>query len=189
MFSSTRSAFITIFLLLLSLSSIASPNETIELVVLRSKHTLIVKKGDIVLRSFKVAFGSGGRKAKLREGDHTTPKGIYVIKKKLDSERFHLFLQLNYPNVDDAKRAFKNHIITQKEYRAIILAQSEGRMPPQNTALGGTIGIHGIGDETKEKLEIHQFIDWTKGCIAMRNDEVDVLSQFIEGDTKVTITD
>ncbi|HHA18238.1 MAG TPA: L,D-transpeptidase, partial [Methylophaga sp.] len=95
-------------------------DENIELVISRSKHQLAVKKDGVNLRTFKVAFGSGGRKAKLREGDHTTPKGDYQISKVRDSDRFYIFIQLNYPNVDDAKRAFKNHTISQKQYQAII---------------------------------------------------------------------
>jgi lipoprotein-anchoring transpeptidase ErfK/SrfK len=100
-----------------------------------------------------------------------------------------LFMQLNYPNIADAKRALKHELINRKQYRAILLAQIEGRMPPQNTPLGGAIGIHGIGVETKYKIEIHQFVDWTKGCIAMRNNEVDTLRRYITQGTKVVITD
>ena len=184
--------FLTITLLVLVISSFslsANPIDNIELVVSRSAHPLSVKQGDVTLNTFKVAFGSGGKKGKLKEGDHTTPKGTYLINKIRDSENFHLFMLLNYPNMDDAKRALKNHLISRKQYRAIFLAQIEGRLPPQNTALGGSIGIHGIGIETKDKLEIHRYADWTKGCIAMRNDEVEALRRYISQGTKVTIAD
>lgn len=164
-------------------------SENIELVILRSTHTLIVKQGDVTLRTFKVAFGSGGKKAKLREGDHTTPKGTYSIKSVRNSDRFHLFMHLNYPNMNDAKRALKSNLISRKQYQTIVQALLEDRMPPQNTGLGGAIGIHGIGVETKDKIEIHQLADWTQGCIAMRNDEVEVLSRYISSGTRVTITD
>lgn len=182
-------SLVMISLLMSVFSFSAKASDNIELLVLRSSHTLIVKQGDVTLRTFKVAFGSGGKKAKQREGDHTTPKGTYAINKIRDSERFHLFMQLNYPNMDDAKRALKNKLITRKQYQDIFEAQLEGRMPPQNTGLGGAIGIHGIGVETKDKLEIHQVADWTKGCIAMRNEEVEVLSRYITNGTRVTITD
>lgn len=182
--------YISITLLVLSsLSLSVKASENIELLISRSKHTLSVKQGDDTLSTFKVAFGSGGKKAKLKEGDHTTPKGAYLINRISDSENFHLFMLLNYPNMTDAKRALKDNLISRTQYRAILLAHLEGRLPPQNTALGGAIGIHGIGVETKEKLEIHQFADWTKGCIAMRNDEVEVLRRYISPGTKVIITD
>jgi len=182
--------FITVFLLLMSsLSLSAKVSDNIELVISRSAHTLSVRQGDVTLNTFKVAFGSGGKKAKLKEGDHTTPKGTYLINKIRDSENFHLFMLLNYPNMNDAKRALKANLISRTQYRAILLAQLEGRLPPQNTALGGSIGIHGIGVETKDKLEIHRLADWTKGCIAMRNDEVEALRRYISQGTKVIITD
>lgn len=180
---------ISTLLVISSLSLSVNASESIEIVVSRSAHTLSVKQGDVTLNTFKVAFGSGGKKAKLKEGDHTTPKGAYLINRISDSENFHMFMLLNYPNMADAKRALKGNLINRTQYRAILLAQIEGRMPPQNTALGGAIGIHGIGDETKDKIEIHQFVDWTKGCIAMRNDEVDTLRRYITPGTKVIITD
>ncbi|PCH63577.1 MAG: L,D-transpeptidase [Gammaproteobacteria bacterium] len=164
-------------------------SENIELVIDRSEHKLIVKKNGSTLRTFKVALGSGGRKAKLQQGDHKTPKGNYQITKIRDSSRFHMFLQINYPNMNDAGRALKNHVITRKQYQDILDAHSYGRLPPQNTALGGSIGIHGIGHETKDKIEIHQIADWTQGCIALRNDEVEELSRFIHVGTTVSIID
>ncbi len=184
-----RNIVMMMSLLTILFSQVIKASENIELLIVRSTHTLIVKQGDVILRTFKVAFGSGGKKAKLREGDHTTPKGTYSINEVRDSERFHLFIHLNYPNMNDAKRALKSKVITRKQYRAILLAQLEGRMPPQYTGLGGVIGIHGIGVETKDKIEIHQLADWTKGCIAMRNNEVEALNRYVSAGTKVTITD
>lgn len=173
----------------LTLSTNVYASDDIELVVVRSKHELVVKQNGNTLRTFKVAFGSGGRKAKQQVGDHTTPKGQYYISRMRDSDRFHLFFQLNYPNLDDAKRGLKNHLISRAEYKAILNAHIAGRLPPQNTKLGGAIGIHGIGVETKDKLDIHQVADWTQGCIAMRNDEVEELSRYIDVGTPINIVD
>ena len=53
--------------------------------------------------------------------------------------------------------------------------------------LAGAIGIHGIGTETKEKINIHQNIDWTEGCIALRNDEVEELSRYVSVGTAINI--
>ena len=182
---------LTILALLAALFSFTPvlASEKIELIIDRSEHKLIVKKEGVTLRTFKVALGSGGRKAKAHEGDHKTPKGTYRISKIRDSKRFHMFLQLNYPNMKDAGRALKNHLISRKQYQDILDAHNYGKLPPQNTALGGQIGIHGIGFETKDKLEIHQIADWTKGCIALRNDEVEELSRFIHVGTTVSIID
>lgn len=177
-------------LLIISLfSNFTLASDAIELVVVRSEHQLIVMKKGVTLRTFKVAFGSGGKKAKLRSGDHTTPKGRYKISKVRDSSRFHMFMQLNYPNMNDAKRALKNHTITRTQYRDILDAHYSGRLPPQNTALGGAIGLHGIGVETKDKIEIHQIADWTQGCIAMRNHEIEELNRYIDVGTTISIID
>jgi murein L,D-transpeptidase YafK len=180
----------TILVIVLFISSVFAPvyaNKDIEIVIVRSAHELQVKLAGSTLRTFKVAFGSGGRKAKLFEGDHKTPLGTYYIKRVRSSDRFHLFLQINYPNINDAERALQSHIISKKEYQAILIAHVKGQLPPQNTALGGSIGFHGIGTETKDKIEIHEFVDWTKGCIAMRNHEIDELNRYIHIGTKVSI--
>lgn len=180
--------FKIVFLLLL-ISGNTWAIDNVELVVVRSEHHLLIVKNGITLRTFKVAFGSGGKKAKLRSGDHTTPKGSYQISRVRSSGRFHMFMQLNYPNMADAIRGLEDHTITRTQYRKILDAHSKGKLPPQNTKLGGSIGLHGIGRETKDKIEIHQIADWTQGCIAMRNHEIDELKRYIQVGTQVSIID
>lgn len=159
-----------------------------EIVILRDQQKLLVKKNDEVIRSFHVALGSGVGEHKLMEGDRRTPSGHYRIVEARDSDQFHRFLQLNYPSVDDAKRALKEHRISRYDYRRILEAHIYNRTPPQDTALGGAIGIHGIGVETDEKIEIHGLANWTKGCIAMRNHEIDELMAYVSDKTPVVIT-
>ncbi|MDT8371546.1 MAG: L,D-transpeptidase [Gammaproteobacteria bacterium] len=178
---------ITLTISLLAYISTSYASDNIELVVLRSEHKLLVQQDGIILRSFKVALGSAGKKSKLQAGDRATPLGEYRISMMRDSDRFHQFLQIDYPNVNDALRALKNNLISREEYNAILDAHIYGKIPPQHTALGGSIGIHGIGVETKDKLEIHQISDWTQGCIAMRNDEIEQLKRYISVGTKIKI--
>ncbi|MFW5427175.1 MAG: L,D-transpeptidase family protein [Methylophagaceae bacterium] len=178
-----------VFIIICMLCTSASASEEVELIVIRSEHKLLIVKNDVVLNSFRVALGSGGRKAKLQRGDHTTPKGSYSIKRMRDSERFYSFLQLDYPSVNDAIIALKSKLITKADYNAILDAHIAGKIPPQDTPLGGSIGIHGIGVETQDRIEIHQIADWTQGCIALRNGEVDVLKRYIKIGTEVTIID
>ena len=160
-----------------------------ELVIKRSEKRLIIQKDGVTLRSFHVALGSGGRKAKLEAGDRRTPLGKYHIVKVRDSDRFHLFMQLDYPSVRDAMNGLKAERISKNQYRQILDAHIYGKVPPQNTPLGGAIGIHGIGIETEDKLEIHQIADWTQGCIALRNQEIDQLTQYVQVGTPVIITE
>lgn len=163
--------------------------EDYEILIKRSEKRLIIQKDGEVLRSFHVALGSGGSKPKLKSGDRLTPLGKYHIVQVRDSDRFHLFIQLDYPSVRDAINALKEERISKAQYRKILDAHIFGNLPPQNTPLGGAIGIHGIGVETKDKLEIHEIADWTQGCIALRNNEVEQLTQYISKGTQVTIID
>lgn len=179
----------TVFIILCLLCTTASASEDIELIVIRSEHKLLVMKNDIVMNSFRVAFGSGGRKAKLQRGDRTTPKGTYRIKKIRSSDRFHLFLQLNYPSVNDAITALASKLISKAQYNAILDAHIADKIPPQDTPLGGSIGFHGIGDETQDRIEIHQIADWTQGCIALRNHEIEILKRYVKNGTQVSIID
>lgn len=159
-----------------------------EIVILRDQQKLLVKKNNQVIRSYHVALGSGVGEDKLMEGDRRTPSGHYRIIEARDSDHFHRFIQLDYPSVDDAKRALKAGRISRLEYREILEAHIYNRQPPQDTALGGAIGIHGIGVETDEKIRIHGLANWTKGCIAMRNHEIDELMAYISEKTPVMIT-
>ena len=61
--------------------------------------------------------------------------------------------------------------------------------PPQDTKLGGAIGIHGIGDESQSKINMHNTLDWTQGCIALRNHEVEDLLAFLSVGIHVVIKD
>lgn len=160
-----------------------------DLVVKRSENRLLIEKDGQVIRSFHVALGSGGKQAKQRLGDRRTPTGEYKIMEVRESDRFHLFIQLNYPSVRDAMNGLKTNTITKQQYRDILDAHIFGELPPQNTKLGGAIGIHGIGHETKDKLEIHELANWTQGCIALRNNEVEQLASYISKGTTVKITD
>lgn len=155
--------------------------------VLKSEQVLRLRHGEKVFKEFPIAFGRGDRGPKERLGDKKTPEGIYRIVGVNESERFHLFLRLNYPNVKDAFYGLKHNIISQQEFDAIISALKRGRLPPQNTPLGGAIGIHGVGAENGKTLKIHANMNWTEGCIAVTNAEIHELSQLIQIGTEVVI--
>ena len=88
------------------------------------------------------------------------------------------FMQINYPNAKDALHGLKNKTIDRDTFNQIIYAQQENRAPDQKTDLGGALGIHGIGEETDEKLDLHRDENWTNGCIAMKNEEIEELREF-----------
>lgn len=158
-----------------------------ELEVSKSRNELIVRDGDRVVRRFYASFGSGGRGAKRRRGDDITPVGVYrIVDFKADS-RFHFFMLLNYPNLVDGWHGYRENAIDATQFKAIAAAYRTGAVPPQNTPLGGYIGIHGIGEITPKKLDIHRTQNWTQGCIAVSNEEITELRSYVSRGTRVVI--
>ncbi|MGH8120279.1 MAG: L,D-transpeptidase family protein, partial [Gammaproteobacteria bacterium] len=97
------------------------------------------------------------------------------------------FMQLDYPNLLDAWYGYKNNIITATDFKRIATAYKTKQIPPQDTRLGGNIGIHGIGEANSEKLAIHEGYNWTNGCIALTNDQIIDLKKYVSIGTKVVI--
>lgn len=155
--------------------------------ILKSKRLLLIKQGDRVARRFKAATGNGGVGEKRIRGDNKTPVGIYHITGFNEGSAFDIFMRLNYPNLKDGFFGLQRALITREEFDHIVDAQRRDALPPQNTPLGGAIGIHGIGEETVDRVKIHQNIDWTKGCIALTNREIRELRNFVDIGTLVVI--
>lgn len=132
-----------------------------------------------VVKEFKVALGRGGLGHKKARGDGITPLGSYVVVGFNEKSDFHYFIRLNYPNNNDALAAYRNNSITFEQLQNILYDNVSGETPLQNTVLGGAIGLHGIGNETDEKLLMHSRLDWTQGCIALKNDEIEQLRPFL----------
>jgi len=80
--------------------------------------------------------------------------------------------------------ALRKGVIDGPTYKRIVTAHHFNQIPPQNTPLGGQIGIHGLGNADSR---IHQTFDWTHGCIALTNTQIDHLSQMVETGTVVKI--
>ena len=176
------------FLLLISFS-ILSPADASDYQILISKKNkeLVIEKEGQVVKKYHVATGKGGKGTKRHKGDSKTPLGVYRILKFKDSSRFHYFIQLDYPNLIDAWYGYKNQIIDADEFKRIAKAYKKREAPPQDTALGGFIGIHGLGETNDEKLTIHQELNWTEGCIALTNEEILDLKKYVGVGTPVII--
>ena len=155
----------------------------------KKKRVLIVRDGERVRATFPIALGRGGPGDKHKLGDNKTPVGTYRIVGVNNSTAFDTFLRLNYPNVKDAFYGLKSRLISRREFDRIVAALRHNQVPPQNTRLGGAIGIHGLGEETPEKVHIQNKLDWTQGCIALRNHDLHELQEFINVGTRVVITE
>ncbi len=158
-----------------------------EIVISTSKQELSVVEGDHIVKQYHVAVGKGGAGNKRKIGDKKTPLGVYKIVDFKENSKFYLFMQLDYPNLLDAWYGYKNNIINANDFRKITVAYKTKQIPPQDTNLGGYIGIHGIGVESEEKMQIHSGFNWTNGCIALTNEEINELRQMVKIGTRVII--
>ena len=121
-----------------------------------------------------IAIGRYGAATDRRKGDHKTPLGHFIIGWITDKTSFHRFFGLLYPSKEYAERAFQAGLLDKKTWDRIRQALAAGRLPPQNTVLGGNLGIHGIGKGDKK---IHEQFNWTNGCVALTNEQIDRLSE------------
>lgn len=175
---------IGLFGLLVMLSS-ARANNGIWIDVDTTEHTLSVMQGDIIQAVFKnVAIGRYGTTWSKMTKDDKTPLGRFRVGWVNEKSRYYRFFGLNYPNIDTAKRALDENRITRETWLSILEAKSMGKPPPQDTPLGGHIGIHGIG---RGDQEIHHEYNWTNGCIALTNEQIDQLSKWIRPGVLVNI--
>ena len=155
------------------------------LLVDTSARKIEVKKGGQTLETLnEIAIGRGGAGLKRHRGDNITPFGNYRIGWVGEKSSFRKFFGLTYPSVEDAEKALKKGIIDRLTYDRIVTAHLFHQIPPQNTPLGGQIGIHGLGSGD---LRVHKTFDWTHGCIALTNSQIDHLSQLVETGTVVKI--
>ncbi|MBK9155320.1 MAG: L,D-transpeptidase [Chloracidobacterium sp.] len=147
------------------------------IVIRKSARVLELFDGDRLAHSFPVVLGFSPDLDKEREGDGRTPEGEYLIVVKNPESSFHLSLGINYPGPKDAEAGFAAGLITQAEYHEILDAAENRKLPPQKTALGGEIYIHGGGCDG----------DWTRGCIALDNSAMTELFDAVPVGTGVRI--
>lgn len=149
------------------------------------QRTLQLWDGETVVRTWgNIAIGSGGAARSRSVGDRTTPLGTFRIAGIREETRYHRFFALDYPALDDARRAYARGRISESELAAIRHAHEHGMEPPSSTPIGGNIGIHGLGSGDPR---IHQDFNWTDGCIALTNEQVDELAQWVHPRMTVVI--
>ncbi len=148
-------------------------------------HKIEIKKGEMTIETLNgIAIGRRGAGLKTKRGDDITPYGNYRIGWVGEKSNFRKFFGLTYPSTQDAEIGLKRGIITEQDYYSIKVAHQYNQIPPQNTPLGGQIGIHGLGSGDEK---VHQVFDWTHGCIALTNSQIDHLSQWLDTGTVVKI--
>ena len=131
---------------------------------------------DDELACWQVGLGGQPAGPKRVRGDNRTPEGWYATSDKPWSN-FYGAIAVHYPNADDARSGVAAGRITAAQGESILGALEAGRKPLQSTRLGGEILIHGGGGD----------VDWTLGCIAMDDTDLDLLRATLPGGQKVDL--
>lgn len=152
-----------------ALLGVGMPSQAQELVVdyvliAKSTRTMTLFNHGHILKTYKVALGGDPVGPKLKAGDKKTPEGKYIIDSKNPHSRFHLALHISYPNKTDWERARK-----------------------QKVSPGGGVEIHGLEPKYAWIGSLHRQINWTAGCIAVTNPEIEEIYKMVPVGTAVEI--
>jgi murein L,D-transpeptidase YafK len=146
------------------------PRDSLWLDINTKDESLRLMLGEDFVKSYdNIALGSSGAGIKRYRGDGITPLGQFKIAWLNPYSKFKHFFGINYPNFDYARQGLNANLINKFEFNFIKLALQRDVTPPQNTSLGGNIGIHGVGFGADS---VHQVANWTDGCIALSNSQI-----------------
>jgi murein L,D-transpeptidase YafK len=154
-----------IFLLLVGISAVGDHASKVDqVIVVKSLRTLTILSNGKILRTYKIALGGSPVGAKEQQGDHKTPEGQYILDRRNAKSRFHQAIHVSYPNEQDKKRA------------------SQRGVSP-----GGDIMVHGSPNGFGWLGATHRARDWTDGCIAVTNAEMDEIWELVPDGTPIEI--
>ena len=140
------------------------PSLAEQILIEKSAHRLTLLRTGKSLRVYRISLGKNPIGRKEREGDGKTPEGQYVIDRKIIHSGFHRALHVSYPNTADRARA-----------------AALGVSP------GGDIMIHGLKNGLGWLGPLHRFSDWTQGCVAVTNAEIEEIWDMVREGTPVKI--
>ena len=124
---------------------------------------MLVKNGD-TLKTYQISLGKNPAGPKEKEGDKKTPEGKYILDWRNPNSKYHLSIHISYPNNDDKRKAALN-----------------GVNP------GGEIMIHGCPNGLGWNWKYYKVNDWTDGCIAVNNEEIEEIWNVVENGTEIEI--
>ncbi len=169
-------------------SFVSALSGQLRLVIWKSQYTLTLYKGEQPVKTYRAVFGRGFRDGdKRRSGDKRTPEGDFFICTMNHSKRFYKFMGLSYPGMRHAEYGLRERMISQEEYMQIQKANEELQPPPWDTRLGGAVGIHGRMLDRATAPQLSSLMNWTDGCIALENADVDEIFSIVSLGTPVTI--
>ncbi|MBR3929516.1 MAG: L,D-transpeptidase family protein [Clostridia bacterium] len=142
--------------------------------IIKHSRTLNLLSSDgELLFSCKVSLGKSPVGAKEKEGDMKTPEGRYRITHINPKSKYHIALGVSYPGKKDALAALREKRIGKAAAVRILLSDLLRVRPPWKTSLGGFVMIHG---EHPDGLSG----DWTAGCVAVRNKEIEAIAKIVK---------
>lgn len=154
--------------LLLVLAAFAQSSRTglhaDRVVVLKRERTLQLWSGGTIIKTYKVALGGNPVGAKSQQGDHRTPEGVYVLDSRNAHSQFYKSLHISYPNAHDR-----------------VAARAKGALP------GGDVFVHGLPNGYRAVGAAHRLRDWTDGCIAVTDEEIDEIWAAVPDGTPIEI--
>jgi murein L,D-transpeptidase YafK len=145
-------------------------NTTLSIVIDKSEYAMQVFDADGWLVTYPVVFGNKTLADKKMEGDRCTPEGTFRIINKHKQSKWNKFILMDYPNASS--------------YEKFYARKRTGEIP-QDAKIGGNVGIHGTWPGSEYVVD--NYINWTEGCISMRNEDLDELYSMLPMHTKLVI--
>jgi murein L,D-transpeptidase YafK len=144
---------------------LAAPESRADLIrVEKTARKLTLLRGSDILKTYRISLGRDPDGPKSQEGDGRTPEGRYLIDSRNGRSRFHLALHISYPDANDRARA------------------QQRSLPP-----GGDIMVHGLPNGLSWLDRLHLNRDWTDGCIAVTDPEMDEIWARVATGTAIDI--
>lgn len=134
-----------------------SPKTVDKIIVQKAGRTLKLYCGDKIVKTYRIALGKNPVGHKEKQGDYKTPEGVYKISGKNPGSQFHKSLRVSYPNQQD-----------------LICAKKSCVNP------GSDIMVHGLDKKSAWIGKAHRARDWTHGCIAVSNEEMDEIYDLVK---------
>jgi murein L,D-transpeptidase YafK len=156
--------FLFISILSLELDPTFASDSVDLLLIEKSTRRLVLKSGDKEIGHYSISLGSSAVGPKRCQGDGKTPEGEYIIAGRNEKSAYHKSLRISYPNPSDVGNAAK-----------------------LNCTPGGDIMIHGLPNGRGILGFVHTWFDWTQGCIAVRNNQIEEIWDLVHDGAKVKI--
>lgn len=155
---------LTIAFFFLTFDALAIHDKADKVVVFKSKRLMLLLKEGEIMKTYKIALGKDPIGHKTRLGDNKTPEGNYTLTSRKYSDKYHLTIFISYPNESDIENA-----------------KRLGVSP------GNSIAIHGLPKDLSHLQKLHRRMDWTSGCIAVTNEEIEEIWRLVDDGTPIEI--